>query len=133
MPRGYRRKAAEGGAAFLRHTPVPSPVPVALAGISAIASAAQRRITPLSSADVAYSAGSRQLNTTRLMQAIALAFLAVKVTFIFTAGPASDEVYYWMWGRIPELSYFDHPPLHAWLLGLSLQRSSGGASSRSAG
>ena len=73
----------------------------------------------MSSADVAYSAGSRQLNTTRLMQAIALAFLAVKLTFIFTAGPASDEVYYWMWGRIPELSYFDHPPLHAWLLGLS--------------
>ena len=73
----------------------------------------------MSSADVAYSAGSRQLNTTRLMQAIALAFLAVKVTFIFTAGPASDEVYYWMWGQIPELSYFDHPPLHAWLLGLS--------------
>jgi 4-amino-4-deoxy-L-arabinose transferase-like glycosyltransferase len=73
----------------------------------------------LSTADVAYSGGSRQLNITRLMQAVVLAFLAVKLAFIFTVGPASDEVYYWMWGRVPELSYFDHPPLQAWLLGLS--------------
>jgi hypothetical protein len=73
----------------------------------------------LSNADVAYSGGSRQLNTLRLIQVIALAFVAVKVAFILTVGPASDEVYYWMWGRIPELSYFDHPPLHSWLLGLT--------------
>src|SRR5262245_29966213 len=30
-----------------------------------------------------------------------------------------DEAYYWMWGQHPALSYYDHPPLNAWLLGLS--------------
>ena len=37
----------------------------------------------------------------------------------FQAGPIFDEAYYWMWGQHPGLSYFDHPPLQAWLLGLS--------------
>lgn len=32
--------------------------------------------------------------------------------------PIGDEAYYWMWGQAPALSYFDHPPLHAWLLGV---------------
>lgn len=73
----------------------------------------------MSNADVAYSGGSRQLNTLRLIQVVVLVFLAVKLAFILTVGPASDEVYYWMWGRIPGLSYFDHPPLQSWLLGLT--------------
>ncbi|MHB1111516.1 MAG: ArnT family glycosyltransferase, partial [Devosia sp.] len=30
-----------------------------------------------------------------------------------------DEAYYWLWGQHPALSYFDHPPLTAWLQGLS--------------
>ena len=55
----------------------------------------------------------------RLLQAIALAFLAIKLVYIFRVGPIADEAYYWMWGRHFELSYFDHPPFQAWLLGLS--------------
>jgi 4-amino-4-deoxy-L-arabinose transferase-like glycosyltransferase len=30
-----------------------------------------------------------------------------------------DEAYYWVWGQHPALSYFDHPPLTAWLLALT--------------
>jgi len=45
-------------------------------------------------------------------------FLALKVWFDVAVVPMGDEAYYWMWGQRPDLSYFDHPPLHAWLLGL---------------
>ena len=30
-----------------------------------------------------------------------------------------DEAYYWVWSRHPALSYFDHPPMIAWLLALT--------------
>ncbi len=30
----------------------------------------------------------------------------------------SDETYYWVWSQKPQLSYFDHPPLVAWLFWL---------------
>ncbi len=30
-----------------------------------------------------------------------------------------DEAYYWLWGQNPALSYYDHPPLQAWLVGAS--------------
>ncbi len=30
----------------------------------------------------------------------------------------ADEAYYWIWSLFPNLSYFDHPPMTAWLLWL---------------
>jgi 4-amino-4-deoxy-L-arabinose transferase-like glycosyltransferase len=30
-------------------------------------------------------------------------------------GLGDDEAYYWEWGRHPALSYFDHPPMTAWV------------------
>jgi 4-amino-4-deoxy-L-arabinose transferase-like glycosyltransferase len=54
-----------------------------------------------------------------LLQAVAAFFVALKLVYIFSVGPIMDEAYYWMWGQHPGLSYFDHPPLQAWLLGLS--------------
>jgi 4-amino-4-deoxy-L-arabinose transferase-like glycosyltransferase len=30
-----------------------------------------------------------------------------------------DEAYYWLWAKHLQLSYFDHPPLTAWLIALS--------------
>jgi 4-amino-4-deoxy-L-arabinose transferase-like glycosyltransferase len=30
-----------------------------------------------------------------------------------------DEAYYWLWSRHPAAGYFDHPPMVAWLAGLS--------------
>lgn len=46
-------------------------------------------------------------------------FIALKLVFALGGPPLSDEAYYWMWGRHIELSYYDHPPLQAWLQGLS--------------
>jgi 4-amino-4-deoxy-L-arabinose transferase-like glycosyltransferase len=46
-------------------------------------------------------------------------FIVAKLVMTFVAFPVLDETYYWMWGRHPALSYFDHPPLEGWLQGLS--------------
>lgn len=48
-------------------------------------------------------------------------FLAIKAWIFLVMPPIGDEAYYWIWGQHPALSYFDHPPLHAWLLGLVSQ------------
>jgi 4-amino-4-deoxy-L-arabinose transferase-like glycosyltransferase len=45
-------------------------------------------------------------------------FVGLKIWFDLAVAPMGDESYYWMWGQFPALSYFDHPPLHAWLLGI---------------
>jgi hypothetical protein len=45
-------------------------------------------------------------------------FLAIKVVMSVVMNPIGDEAYYWLWGQHLDLSYFDHPPLHAWLLRL---------------
>ncbi|MBK8082830.1 MAG: glycosyltransferase family 39 protein [Devosia sp.] len=37
---------------------------------------------------------------------------------MFVHPPVGDEAYYWLWGQKLDWSYFDHPPFHAWLLGL---------------
>jgi len=29
---------------------------------------------------------------------------------------SADEAYYWLWSRHPDLGYFDHPPMIAWLI-----------------
>jgi 4-amino-4-deoxy-L-arabinose transferase-like glycosyltransferase len=46
-------------------------------------------------------------------------FVFLKLAVALFAAPVSDEAYYWMWGRHLSLSYFDHPPLGAWVQGLS--------------
>ncbi len=30
-----------------------------------------------------------------------------------------DEAYYWLWAQHPDLSYYDHPPMVAWLIALT--------------
>eukprot|EP01035_Chromulina_nebulosa_P012023 gene12023-16038_t len=52
----------------------------------------------------------------RFAQAAFFVLLALKLYFEFAAAPIGDEAYYWMWGQKLALSYFDHPPLHAWML-----------------
>ena len=54
----------------------------------------------------------------RFAQIAFFVLLAVKIYFEFAAAPIGDEAYYWMWGQKLAWSYFDHPPLHAWLLRL---------------
>lgn len=52
------------------------------------------------------------------LQILVAVLLAIRLWTQMTGGLVGDEAYYWMWGQHPALSYFDHPPLHAWLLGL---------------
>lgn len=33
-------------------------------------------------------------------------------------GPTDQETYYWAWSKFPALSYFDHPPIQAWVTAL---------------
>ena len=48
-----------------------------------------------------------------------LIFLALRFYYDLKADLLGDEAYYWMWGQHLGWSYFDHPPLHAWLLRLA--------------
>src|SRR6187402_1026839 len=52
------------------------------------------------------------------LQIVVGLFLALRLAMHVLAAPLGDETYYWFWGQHPSLSYYDHPPLHAWLLGL---------------
>lgn len=54
----------------------------------------------------------------RLTQIAAILLLLAKAWVTFVHPPLGDEAYYWLWGQRPDWSYFDHPPLHAWLLGV---------------
>ena len=55
----------------------------------------------------------------RLVQIACVLLLLLKLGQWSFAGVFMDEAYYWMWGQHPALSYYDHPPLNAWLLSLS--------------
>ncbi len=54
-----------------------------------------------------------------------VAFWVLSIAFLFhlflalNAGFVPDEAYYWTWTLQPSLSYFDHPPMIAWMLWLS--------------
>ena len=60
-------------------------------------------------------AGERKWLPFALISAV---FLAVKLVVFLFMNPMGDEAYYWLWGQHLDWSYFDHPPLHAWLLAL---------------
>ena len=53
-----------------------------------------------------------------LLQLFVFGFLASRLVFDVMVNPMGDEAYYWMWGQHLDWSYFDHPPLHAWLQGV---------------
>lgn len=57
-----------------------------------------------------------QLRAGTTLAVVTLAVLAVsRLAFHLLAGPLPDEAYYWLWGQHLALSYFDHPPLQAWM------------------
>jgi len=56
---------------------------------------------------------------TGALQLLILVFLAMRLYFDLRVDLTSDEAYYWMWGQRPGWSYFDHPPLDAWLLAIA--------------
>jgi len=54
----------------------------------------------------------------RYMAAILGYFVALKLIISFGMSPLGDEAYYWLWGQHIAMSYFDHPGLAGWVLGL---------------
>ncbi|MEX0859996.1 MAG: hypothetical protein WD017_03575, partial [Cucumibacter sp.] len=52
-----------------------------------------------------------------VLQVVAGFFIALKFGLMFAVAPVGDEAYYFLWGQHPDWSYFDHPPLNAWILG----------------
>lgn len=56
---------------------------------------------------------------TWLVGGFAAYLLALKLALILFGQPQIDETYYWLWGQHLELSYLDHPALHAWVQGLA--------------
>lgn len=45
-------------------------------------------------------------------------YALIRILFWFSAEAGGDEAYYWVWGQHFELSYYDHPPLLAWVQGV---------------
>ncbi|MCF4098232.1 ArnT family glycosyltransferase [Maritalea mediterranea] len=56
------------------------------------------------------------LPSIRSLGVVAGLLLLLKLAITFGMAPLGDEAYYWRWAQTPELSYFDHPPLGAWLI-----------------
>lgn len=54
-----------------------------------------------------------------LLKTLVAILIVAKLLLLVFGGVFQDEAYYWLWGQHPALSYFDHPPLNAWLQGLS--------------
>jgi Dolichyl-phosphate-mannose-protein mannosyltransferase len=55
----------------------------------------------------------------RLAAAIVVGFLAARLVFALLVGPGVDESYTLAISRTLNLSYFDHPPLHQWIVHVS--------------
>ena len=49
----------------------------------------------------------------------------VRLLFVSTTDIANGEAYYYVWSRFPALSYYDHPPLVAWMAWLTTRASHG--------
>src|SRR6516225_8655795 len=49
----------------------------------------------------------------------------VRLLFVSTTDIANGEAYYYVWSRFPSLSYYDHPPLVAWIAWLTTRFSHG--------
>src|SRR5271157_5251015 len=54
--------------------------------------------------------------TDRLAAAIVAGFLLARLIFAELLGPGVDESYTLAISRTLNLSYFDHPPLHQWIV-----------------
>ena len=55
---------------------------------------------------------------------------AVRLLFVATTEIANGEAYYYVWSRFPSLSYYDHPPLVAWMAWLTTRVSHGSVAIR---
>ncbi|WP_035873211.1 ArnT family glycosyltransferase [Cucumibacter marinus] len=61
----------------------------------------------------------RMDRVTAMFAVLSLVLIAKRLWFVLTAPPYIDEAYYWLWGQHLDLSYFDHPPVNAWVQAIS--------------
>jgi len=66
---------------------------------------------------VATAAISREHRAEKILIAAALALFALRLFMAAVTGFVDDEAYYRMWSLAPSLSYYDHPPMIAWMIG----------------
>lgn len=63
---------------------------------------------------------ARPLNTLeRLLPVLFIGIVVMRLVLAGMTGLGDDEAYYWDWTRQLQLSYFDHPPMIAWMIHLS--------------
>jgi 4-amino-4-deoxy-L-arabinose transferase-like glycosyltransferase len=62
---------------------------------------------------------SAQAGIPRTLWWIVLATIGVRLAAFAGLELYADEAYYWTWSLRPDWGYFDHPPMVAWLAGLS--------------
>jgi 4-amino-4-deoxy-L-arabinose transferase-like glycosyltransferase len=67
-------------------------------------------------ATIAVTAPARWRVEIRALQLLVATFVGLRLYTNLNMDLLGDEAYYWMWGQRLGWSYFDHPPLHAWLL-----------------
>ncbi len=62
------------------------------------------------------------MNARRGLLILLVISAAVRMAYSSALGPGNDEAYHWLYAIHPSLSYFDHPPMMAWveMLGLTL-------------
>lgn len=52
----------------------------------------------------------------KLILLLSATIIFLRVLFIFIMGPMPQDAYYFFYSQHPALSYFDHPPMIAWVL-----------------
>jgi hypothetical protein len=67
------------------------------------------------------SAALRTLGFTRPLLFLLAAALLLRIICLFALDLIPDEAYYWLFAHHLRLSYFDHPPLIAWVVRLGLE------------
>lgn len=69
--------------------------------------------TGISAADI-----TRDDRADNLLIVAALGLFAFRLVMAASTGLVDDEAYYRIWSLAPSLSYYDHPPMIAWMIGV---------------
>jgi hypothetical protein len=62
---------------------------------------------------------ARERRAARLAAGLILGLTALRLGVAGFVGLGDVEAYYWTWAKEPALSYYDHPPMVAWLVALT--------------
>jgi len=76
------------------------------------------RDLPDASPAIAAAEISRVDRADTILIGAALALFALRLVMAAATGLVDDEAYYRLWSLAPSLSYYDHPPMIAWMIGI---------------